>query len=160
MVRALATPAPLHACVLAAVLAALGCSSGREARNAPQGASARSVADVDTEPVEQTADLGPPVSEAEARVILGEYFRNAGYRVRYDVHVAREGQFELTVDGYDPEARVGFEYIAPAERNTDVTADERTRLARDTTHRILILDAMARPVLEQRAGAFLAGARQ
>jgi hypothetical protein len=101
---------------------------------------------------------GEPVSEAEARMLLATRFRAAGYRVRHDVRVTGRG-FELTVDGYDAESRVGFEYIAPAERDTDVVADERAHLARDRTYRILIIDPVTRSALEQRAHAFLAGAR-
>jgi hypothetical protein len=101
---------------------------------------------------------GEPVSEAEARTILAARFRAAGYRVRHDVRVAGEG-FELTVDGYDPESRVGFEYVAPAERDTDLVAEERAPLARDPSYRILILDPMTRTALDEQAGAFLAGAR-
>jgi hypothetical protein len=140
----------------------LACSGGREGRGVPAPGASQGEA---LEPVVgagEQGQLGDPggefVSEAEARTILAARFRAAGYRVRHDVRVVGDG-FELTVDGYDPEARVGFEYIAPAERDTDLVAEERARLARDRTYRILVLDPMTRSALEQQADAFLAEAR-
>lgn len=84
---------------------------------------------------------GPALTEAAARALLAERFRAAGLRVRYDVPVARDGAFALTVDGYDPVRRVGFEYVADAEAGADLDAGERAALARDRELRILIIDA-------------------
>lgn len=138
-------------------LAALACSSGRD-RGVP--APGASQGEVTSEPTAGGghSEPGEPVSETEARTLLAERFRAAGYRVRYDVRITGQG-FDITVDGYDPDARVGFEYIAPAERDTDVMADEREHLVRDGAHRVLILDPLPRSALEQRIDAFLAEAR-
>jgi hypothetical protein len=59
----------------------------------------------------------PPVGETEARVVLAGLFREAGYRIRYDVVVAIGGE-TVAVDGYDPDRAIGFEYIAPEEVET------------------------------------------
>jgi hypothetical protein len=99
---------------------------------------------------------GPVLSEAEARAILAERFRAAGFRVRYDVPIARPGAFELTVDGYDPERGIGFEYVAVDERGTDLDDSERAALARDREHRILIVDATDAAGLDALVSAFLA----
>lgn len=96
-----------------------------------------------------------PAGEAEARVLLGERFRSRGLRVRYDVRLHEPGLFDVTVDGYDPEARIGFEYIASAERDTDLVAEERARLAAQSTHRILILDEASRQSVLDAADEFL-----
>jgi hypothetical protein len=143
----------------------LACSGGHEGRGVP--ASGAKPGEAALAPVHgagghesaQPGDPdGAPVSEAEARTILAARFRAAGFRVRHDVRVAGNG-FELTVDGYDPESRVGFEYIAPDERDTDLVAEERAHLAREPTYRILILDPMSAPAVEAHADAFLAGVR-
>lgn len=83
---------------------------------------------------------GPALTEAAARALLAERFRAAGLRVRYDVQVVRNGAFELTVDGYDPARRVGFEYVARDEAGADLDPAERSALARDREQRILIID--------------------
>jgi hypothetical protein len=84
---------------------------------------------------------GSALTEATARALLAERFRAAGLRVRYDVQVVRDGAFALTVDGYDPARRVGFEYVAEGEAGADLDPGERTALARDREQRILIIDA-------------------
>lgn len=104
-------------------------------------------------------DDGTRLSEAAARALLSERFRAAGFRVRYDVPVARDGAFALTVDGYDPAHRVGFEYVATAERDTDLDAAERAALAREREQRILVIDAADAASLEAEAARFLGAAR-
>jgi hypothetical protein len=103
---------------------------------------------------EELADR-QPASEAVARAILAERFRAAGFRIRHDVAVARPDGFALTVDGYDPQARLGFEYVAVSERDTDLDALERAALESDSEYRILVLDAAPVADIEERAGSFL-----
>jgi hypothetical protein len=106
-------------------------------------------------PGTHAAGDGARLSEAAARALLSERFRAAGFRVRYDVLVTRDGAFALTVDGYDPAHRVGFEYVATAERDTDLDAAERAALAREREQRILIVDAADSADLEAEAARFL-----
>jgi hypothetical protein len=98
---------------------------------------------------------GPALTEAAARALLAERFRAAGFRVRYDVQVARDGAFALTVDGYDPARRVGFEYVAEAESDADLDPGEHTALARDREQRILIIDAASDAEITALAERFL-----
>lgn len=98
----------------------------------------------------------PPASEVVARAILAERFRGAGLRVRYDVAIGRPGQFQFTADGYDPRSRVGYEYVAAAERDTDLAAAERLVLEGDPEYRILIIDAAPVSSIEEQAARFLA----
>lgn len=97
-----------------------------------------------------------PLSEAAARALLAERFRAAGLRIRYDVPLARPGSFALTVDGYDPERHIGFEYVAVAERGTDLDDAERVALARDRDHGILVVDATDAAGLDAASTSFLA----
>lgn len=109
------------------------------------------------EPAPPAVDAGPLLSEAAARALLAERFRAAGHRVRYDVRVTVEGAFDVTLDGFDPDDRVGFEYIASGEVGTDVTAAERDALASgEGDLRILVLDASDAATVAAAAEAFLA----
>jgi hypothetical protein len=90
----------------------------------------------------------------EARALLSARFRSAGLRVLHDVRVSEPG-FDITLDGYDPERGVGFEYIAPAEQGTDIDADERRALS-TSKRAILILDAAGEQRVSGAADAFLA----
>ena len=128
------------------VCAALACSGAREHRHLP-GATESAVREVAGE--DAGIDARPSaarLSEAAARTLITERFRAAGLRIRYDVPVVQSGgdpAFELTVDGYDPQARIGFEYVAASEVDTDLTAAERAALALDSEHRILVLDEVS-----------------
>jgi len=102
--------------------------------------------------VARVADHGPPLSETEARAMLSERFRRAGLRVRQDVRVRGES-YDVTLDGYDPDRDIGFEYIAVSERGTDLDDAERAALA---SKRILILDASSEQTVSAAADAFLA----
>jgi len=104
--------------------------------------------------VAHRAPPGPPMSESSARSALAARFRAAGFRILYDVSVSVPGA-ELTVDGYDPAKKVGFEYVAREEINTDLTSSERGALAGHSQHRLLIVDAMAAEKLDSLAIAFL-----
>ncbi len=151
---------PLAVCVVALALAP-ACAGGPDGRPAPAAvehepghAPAKALA-----PGAHATSDGSRLSEAAARALLSERFRAAGFRVRYDVPVARDGAFALTVDGYDPAHRVGFEYVATAERDTDLDAAERAALAREREQRILIVDAADSAGLEAEATRFLDAAR-
>ena len=126
----------------------LACAGTRDGHHVPVAAEHGARPDGGTRAVRPRAGAGPAtdgdgpaLTEAAARALLAERFRAAGLRVRYDVQVARDGAFALTVDGYDPARGVGFEYVAEAEAGADLDPDERTALARDPTQRILIIDA-------------------
>lgn len=112
-------------------------------------------AGVDAAPV---IDAGPPLDEVGARVLLAERFRAAGLRVRYDVRVSGDG-YDLTADGYDPERRIGFEYVAPAELAADLAPGEADRIEADAHVRILVLGPADRATVEAAAEAFLARVR-
>lgn len=101
----------------------------------------------------------PLASESEARAVLAERFREAGFRVRYDVTLLIGGDFEMTVDGYDPGSKVGFEYVAAEERDTDLSVDERAALGRLSEYRILIVDPAPLGLVTDQADQFLAAAR-
>jgi hypothetical protein len=130
------------------VVLCLACAGARDGRHVPVAVEHGARPDGGTRADRPRAGAGPALdgdgpalTEAAARALLAERFRAAGFRVRYDVQVAREGAFALTVDGYDPARRVGFEYVAEAEAGADLDPDERTALARDHEQRILIIDA-------------------
>lgn len=96
--------------------------------------------------------IGPPLSEGGARRLLAERFRAAGFRILHDIRITTAG-VDLTVDGYDPARKVGFEYVASEERNTDLTAAERIALRDQREHRLLVVDATS-------AAAVIAAARR
>lgn len=60
------------------------------------------------------------------------------------------------MDGYDPERHLGFEYVAVAERGTDLDDAERAALARDRDHGILVVDATDAASLDAASTSFLA----
>ena len=143
--------------------AALSCAGGRSDR--------QSAADHTDSPAESDPELAggdsddeapaPPIdaavtlSEAAARAFLSDRFRRAGFRVRYDVRVRIEGAFDVTFDGYDPEHRVGFEYVAEVEANTDVVDGERAALAEAKGYRLFVIDAVDGAVLIAATEMFL-----
>ena len=45
------------------------------------------------------------------RVVLKEAFEAQGYQVIENFRLCLEGGVEVELDGYDPEARVGYEYL-------------------------------------------------
>src|SRR5690606_24942171 len=121
--------------------AMVACTGGRDTRSVVSPAPADEAAH-QAPAGDALAPARAPMTEAAARSLLAERFRAAGFRVRYDVLVDRAGLYAVTLDGYDPEAEVGFEYIAEEERDTDIIAGERAALARDGARRVLVLDAM------------------
>ena len=162
----------MHSLLLAAgALCLLACGGSRQMISAdttpqpsPAATSTRDRSPA-TAPATTTAtaqeELDPAtlLSEAAARSILARRFRAAGLRVRYDVLLTRPGAFDITVDGYDPARKVGFEYVDAAERDTDLHAAERDALARDPEHRVLVVDAIDAAGLDVQITRFLAQPR-
>lgn len=69
------------------------------------------------------------LGEAEGCEILHAVFRGRGYRTRADVEFA-EDDVAFNADGWDPDARVGFEYLSSeAGDRKDLSPDEMARLA-------------------------------
>lgn len=132
--------------------APVGAADGTLAERTPQVSAAASSARVANAPAP-----APPATENVARALLAERFREAGYRILYDVTVREPGRFEFTVDGYDPVSQVGYEYIAESERETDLLAAERRALGADRNYRILVLDAVPADALIEPVSRFLAG---
>jgi len=96
---------------------------------------------------------GPIIDEAHARVVLNESFRNAGLRVLADVDLEIRGR-SVTVDGFDPDRRIGFEYSASEEQAAQ--RDLETLFTAETGPRILVLAASDEATVRERASAFLA----
>lgn len=123
----------------------------QEASEEGKGPTSPAVAQPSAKP--EPAALAPSVSEVEARLLLNGLFRDAGLRVVNDRRF-RRADVELTLDGYDPERGIGYEYIAPGERGTDVSASE--VLALQTETQILVVEGGTLDALETAAKAFLA----
>ncbi|MEM9487643.1 MAG: hypothetical protein AAGC55_00795 [Myxococcota bacterium] len=151
------------------LMAGMGCSGGRDmaesAASEPSGrtsggevaATSSSVERPPTRADTAVLDDGPPLSEAAARAVLARRFRAAGFRIRADVRLRSDGppSVDLTVDGYDPAARVGFEYIDASERGRDLSAAERNALTGDPDRRILVIDSASRAHVMNAADTFL-----
>jgi len=135
--------------LLLASAAALGCSA---AAPAPQPAPKLPEAPPAPEARAPAPALGPTIDEAHARVVLNESFRNAGLRVLADVEVAVGGR-AVTIDGFDPDKRIGFEYSASQE--LPVQAGLEKACEAETSARILVVDATDEATLRARAAAFL-----
>jgi hypothetical protein len=96
----------------------------------------------------------PRLDEAAARALLAEEFRRAGFRILRDQKIAA-GTGEVTLDGYDPERHVGYEYIAAEERGVDLNNEERRVLAVSGESVVLVLDACGVKELHERTQSFL-----
>lgn len=129
----------------------VGCAGDRPAR-APSPPPAIDAALADAAP----PDAGPPIAEAYARLLLGDRFRAAGLRILADRRVSGDG-YDVTLDGWDPARRVGYEYIAAGEVGTDVDPTERAALAADSTLHVLVIDATTAAGVIAAADQFLAG---
>ncbi|HEY0134868.1 MAG TPA: hypothetical protein VGB85_12330 [Nannocystis sp.] len=69
------------------------------------------------------------LGEAESCELLHALFRARGYQTRADVAFAEQG-VEFDADGWDPDARVGFEFLCSAAADhDDLSPDELARLA-------------------------------
>ena len=93
------------------------------------------------------------MSEVEARSLLNRLFRDAGLRIVNDRAFSQD-EVEVTLDGYDPEQGVGYEYVARQERDTDLTALEGRSLR--AAGNILVLEGGTLDELAEAASAFLA----
>jgi len=138
-----------RAILLALILSGCGAAADPSGRPAP---IPEPPADAAPPPVDAAAqpDAAPAVSEVQARVAMARRFRAAGLRIREDVPVAG-----ITLDGCDPQRRVGYEYVAPEERGLDVTDESRAALAALDGWRVLIVDATDAADLSARVDAFL-----
>lgn len=101
-------------------------------------------------------DAGPPIAEAYARLLLGARFRAAGLRILADRRVTGDG-YDVTLDGWDPSRRIGYEYVAAGEVGTDLDDTERAALAADSTLHVLVIDATTAARVTAEADQFLAG---
>ncbi len=78
----------------------------------------------------QTLDAGPPASEAMARQVLDALFRKQKLRIVNDVSCSSQCigsnaiSFDVTLDGFDPQLGIGYEYIAQEEIGLDVNPQE------------------------------------
>jgi hypothetical protein len=63
---------------------------------------------------------GLPPTEREARDYLKGLFATAGVRVQFDYTFRHQG-LVVTLDGYDPQRRVGFAYVSHSD--VDVVTD-------------------------------------
>jgi hypothetical protein len=74
-----------------------------------------------TDHVAGTIHLGAPgVSEAEAREVLNQVFAEAGMVMENDYAFAAERTM-LSLDGFDPRTRVGYQYVSHGD--ADVVTD-------------------------------------
>lgn len=94
-------------------------------------------------------------SEIRARDILFTAFRDAGM-VPIDDFLLEAPGLNVTLDGYDPERKLGFEYVAVDEELTDITATELKLLKRYSDARILVVAATQESEIIEQAQAFLA----
>ena len=101
----------------------------------------------------RATDREPPLDEGPARRLLAGRFRDAGLRVVEDVALA--APVAITLDGFDPERRVGFEYVAPEEAR-DLAENDRAALERSTDPRVLVLTACGAERCAAQAEDFLA----
>ena len=142
--------------LLLAIVPIAGCGTGRDqAPGAGAGTAPPGTGGLGYDGVGSAAPgpPSPPVSEVDARDLLRREFRDAGLRVVSDVRLRGAG-FDITVDGYDPEREVGFEYVAADEVDTDVAAGEREALAASDS-RVLLVDASSADALALVTRAFL-----
>lgn len=91
------------------------------------------------------------VSEVEARLLLNQMFRDAGLRIVND-YPFRKTDIEVTLDGYDPERGIGFEYLAPSERGADLSQSEGLALANED---VFLVNGGSLEELERAAERFL-----
>lgn len=130
-----------------APIALAACSGGAGATRALPPPEDAAPPAIDAAP---SIDATPPISEAAARALLADRFRAAGFRIRFDVRVdVGDG---VTLDGFDPEREVGYEYVAVEERGTDLSDAERAQLA---SWRVLVIDAADEATVAAAADTFL-----
>lgn len=76
------------------------------------------------------------LSEADGRTVLKEAFESQGYaiQVNYSLDV---GGVRVELDGYDPEARVGYEYITSQD---GLSAEELEQLMEQRHCELFLID--------------------
>lgn len=94
------------------------------------------------------------IDEGHARRLITQLMREAGYRIVYDSPLSVPGA-RATIDGLDPAAGIGFEYIARTEQNLDLTATEIARLRALPSPRILIIEGGTAEAVEADTRAFI-----
>ena len=140
--------AALCACSASAAKGSAGGSGASEHRPPVQDPTPPSPHQADA-----AAPEGPSASEVAARSLLNRLFRDAGLRIVND-RIFAKGQVEVTLDGYDPERGIGYEYIASEERGTDLSRQEELELKGESG--ILVLSDGTLEQVEKRALDFLA----
>lgn len=103
------------------------------------------------------------MDERNACALLKQRFEAAGFKIEENRPFEEEG-IAFEIDGFDPEARVGYEYIsAEAADSWDVDADVQAALEarrkKGEVH-ILFVDEADAAELGERADAFLAGLKK
>jgi len=92
--------------------------------------------------------MKPGLSEQEGRAILKQHFTSVGYHIVEDYHFV-EDDVDVTLDGFDPKARVGYEFLTvEGGDDQDFTGREIGRLMSRTNRRevqILLIDGAGRP---------------
>ncbi|MBT8494131.1 MAG: hypothetical protein KJO07_13835 [Deltaproteobacteria bacterium] len=68
------------------------------------------------------------VNEARAREILSERFANYGARIESD-YSFHEGSVLCTLDGYDPEIRIGYSFISHSDEDVITDIDDNAERA-------------------------------
>lgn len=106
--------------------------------------------------VDRAATTASVLDEASARALIAARFRAAGFRVVEDT-LLRDAGIELTLDGFDPARRVGYEYVATDERGADLTDDERAAVPGLPGVRVLIVDSSGAEAVAGAVDRFLAG---
>lgn len=140
--------------LLAIVPMLLACSakSASKAEQNPAGLKQPILDHVQADTSSQLTSKTPFASEVEARQLLDRLFRERGYRIVNDVEFW-EDTIEVTLDGYDPQLKVGYEYIAEREANLDLSAGEMRSLQNSST--IFVSSPTSLDELESRAHTFL-----
>lgn len=104
---------------------------------------------------EPPADAGVGISEVQARRELDALFRDAGFRILND-ELLPDSPIEVVLDGYDPEQRIGYEYIDASEAAQSLARSEQEKASGDV--RVLVLDACSLDELRRTASSFLSAA--
>lgn len=76
------------------------------------------------------------LSESDGRVVLREAFEAQGYLIVEDYWLELDG-LRVQLDGYDPQARVGYEYVTDED---GVSAEELERLMQQRHCWLFLID--------------------
>lgn len=127
---------------LAVSIAAAACGGERAAERGPDAPRTVDRAAREAPAGEPSAIVpsGGPLDEAAARLLIATRLRAAGLRVVADVPLGAGG-VEVTLDGFDPARRIGYEYVAADERGADLDDAEREHLAGLAGARVLVIDS-------------------